>query len=310
MSIQQPGNPRPLHIQGSGGLRLSADRWGHPDDPPVLFLHGAGQSRRAWDDTARSVAAAGWQALTVDHRGHGDSDWPVDADYDFDHFADDVEGILAILRTPPVVVGASLGGMSALLAQARTTIQLFRAVVLVDVTPRMELRGVQRIVGFMTAHPEGFDTLDHASEIIARYTGRPKPASPEGLRQVLRQDGCGRWRWHWDHRFFDGRAELILDADTDRLEHNPIRERLHAGARNIGVPTLVVRGAQSDLVSPEGVRELVDAVPGASFVDIADAGHMVAGDQNDHFTEAVLDLLHSVRSELRELPETGLPQDI
>lgn len=161
----------------------------------------------------------------------------------------------------------------------------------------MELRGVQRIVGFMTANPDGFDTLDHASEVIASYTGRPKPANADGLRQVLRQDRTGRWRWHWDTRFLDGRADMILDADHDTLHHNPIRERLHEGAERIRVPTLVVRGARSDLVSPEGVQEFVAAVPGARYIDVADAGHMVAGDQNDHFTTAILDFLDTLRTE-------------
>ena len=290
--------PQRIDLVAGGGLRLAGDRWGHADRPPVLFLHGAGQSRRAWDDTARAVADAGWHAVTVDHRGHGDSDWPTDPDYDFDHFADDVVALIDHLSCPPVVVGASLGGMSALIAQARTPRQLFRAVVLVDVTPRMELSGVKRIVGFMTANPGGFDTLDEASEIIARYTGRPRPDNPEGLRQVLRQDDEGRWRWHWDVRFLEGRVDRILDADPEQLRDNPMRQLLHAGAHNIRVPTLVVRGAQSDLVSPEGVREFVEAVPGSQYVDIADAGHMVAGDQNDHFTSAVLDFL-------RSLPEGG-----
>ena len=283
--------PRRQDLPGSNGLRLAADRWGGPHHPVVLFLHGAGQSRRAWDDTARVVAAAGWHAITVDHRGHGDSDWPATADYDFDHFADDITAIVDHLDRPPVVVGASLGGMSALLAQARTTAQLYRAIVLVDVTPRMELAGVRRIVGFMAAHPDGFDTLEQASEVIASYTGRPKPTSPNGLRQVLREDDTGRWRWHWDIRFLDGRADMILDAEHDTLHHNPIRERLHRGAHNIRVPALVVRGAQSDLVSPEGVQEFVDAVPGARYIDVADAGHMVAGDQNDHFTTAIVNFL-------------------
>ena len=69
------------------------------------------------------------------------------------------------------------------------------------------------------------------------------------------------------------------------------------GVRVAGRRALVVRGAQSDLVSPEGVQEFVDAVPGARYVDVADAGHMVAGDQNDHFTTAVLDFLDTLRTD-------------
>lgn len=105
-----------INLPGSGGLRLAADRWGDPEDPVVLFLHGAGQSRRAWDDTARALARAGWQSVAVDHCGHGDSEWPDNADYDFDDFAADLTTIIEHLQVTPVVVGASLGGMSALLA--------------------------------------------------------------------------------------------------------------------------------------------------------------------------------------------------
>lgn len=286
--------PERLNLPGAG-LRLAADRWGHPDAEPVVFLHGAGQNRRAWDASARAIAEHGWQAITVDHRGHGDSDWPEAADYDWDHFADDITGIVDHLDTPPVVVGASLGGMSALLAQARTDTQLFRAVVLVDVTPRMELDGVKRIVGFMASNPDGFDSLDHASDVIATYTGRPKPENPDGLRQVLRQDSADRWQWHWDIRFLEGRADQVLGDDLAALRQSSVRDLLHDGARRIRVPTLVVRGANSDLVSPEGVREFVDIVPGARYIDVADAGHMVAGDQNDHFTAAVLDFLRGLQ---------------
>lgn len=285
--------PTSITLRGAG-LNLAADRWGSTEDPPVVFLHGAGQSRRAWDEAAKAVVAAGWQAVTVDHRGHGDSDWPAQSDYDWDHFADDTDAIVDSFDMVPVVVGASLGGMSALLAQARTDTPRFRALVLVDVTPRMELRGVQRIVGFMSAHPDGFDTLDQAAAIIAEFTGRPRPDSNDGLRQVLRHGDDGRWRWHWDLRFLDGRADEIMDAERNTARTEAIRERLLEGARRIRVPTLVVRGAQSDLVSIEAAQEFVHAVPGSRFVDVADAGHMVAGDQNDHFTAAVLDFLHDL----------------
>lgn len=282
--------PQSIRLEG-GGLELAADLWGDPTDPPVVFLHGAGQNRRAWNEAARSVAGAGWHAVTVDHRGHGDSDWPVESSYEWDHFGDDVEALVAQFSRPPVMVGASLGGMSALIAQGRSDNQLYRALVLVDVTPRMELDGVKRIVGFMAAHPEGFDSLDDASQVIADYTGRPKPDSPDGLRQVLRHGDDGRWRWHWDIRFLEGRADEILSAQQGSDRNEAIREMLLDAASQIRVPTLVVRGAQSDMVSPEAVRELVDIVPGSRFVDVADAGHMVAGDQNDHFVGAVLDFL-------------------
>lgn len=282
--------PKQTRLRG-GGVELAADVWGDPAHPPIIFLHGAGQSRRAWDEAARALAARGWHALTVDHRGHGDSEWPVDTAYEWADFADDVDALVGHCAQPPVVVGASLGGIAALTAQGRAAQQLYRALILVDVTPRLRLQGVKRIVGFMAANPDGFADLDEASQVIAEFTGRSKPPSPEPLRQVLREGPDKRWRWHWDVRFLEGRADAILAADEESARTNTMREELLDAARRVRVPTLVVRGAQSDMVSPHAVRELVEIVAGARYVDVADAGHMVAGDQNDRFIDAIVHFL-------------------
>lgn len=287
---------RPSTITGAG-VRLAVDLWGGASDPPVVFLHGAGQSRRAWDEAAATVAAAGWHAVTVDHRGHGDSEWPLEADYEFEHFADDLHAVIGSFQQRPVVVGASLGGLAALVAQGRSTEQLYRGLVLVDVTPRMELAGVQRIMGFMSAHPDGFASLDEASAVIAQYTGRPQPSSTDGLRQVLRQRPDGRWGWHWDVRFLDRKTAAVQAATEATERYEEMRRGLLDAARRVEVPTLVVRGVQSDLVTPEAVEELLEAVPQASFVDVAGAGHMVAGDQNDRFVDAVVNFLDGLRYE-------------
>ncbi len=289
--------PVPLTLPG-GGLNLAADRWGESHDPAVLFLHGGGQTRRSWDEAARAVSGRGWQALTVDHRGHGESDWPVEALYGWDHFADDIAALVAGFESPPVVVGASLGGIAALLAQRRTEDQLFAALVLVDVTPTMDPEGVRRIVGFMGAHPEGFASLEEASEVISEYTGRPRPDSTDGLRQVLRHEN-GRWRWHWDVRFLQGR-----ERPTGEREET-LRHLMLEGAARVRVPTLVIRGTRSELVSPEAVREFLDAVPGARYVDVQDAAHMVAGDQNDRFIEAVTDFLDELEPGRQRGPDAN-----
>ncbi len=285
--------------RAGAGVRLAVDVWGDVTDPPVVFLHGAGQSRRAWDEAARTVASAGWHAVTVDHRGHGDSEWPVEADYEFEHFSADLVAVVESFDQPPVVVGASLGGLAALVAQGRSDVQLYRGLVLVDVTPRMEVAGVRRIMGFMSAHPHGFATLEEASAVIAEYTGRPAPASTDGLRQVLRQRDDGRWGWHWDVRFLNDKMGSAATAAEAAERYEQMRRGLLDAARQVRVPTLVVRGMQSDLVTPEAVAELVEAVPQASFVDVADAGHMVAGDQNDHFAVAVINFLDGLRDEGR-----------
>ena len=196
---------------------------------------------------AEALAGEGWRALALDLRGHGDSDWSDNGEYDTEHFAADIHCVVEQLGAAPAVVGASLGGMTALTAQRLSDALLFSAVVLVDITPQMERAGVERIVGFMLAHPDGFASLDEASDAIAAYRpGKARPADPSGLARTLRRGDDGRWHWRWDARFLTTKFRAtedgieVLDA---RREH--MQERLLAGARRLTVPTLLVRGGLS-----------------------------------------------------------------
>jgi pimeloyl-ACP methyl ester carboxylesterase len=276
--------PRPIEFRGHDGLVLRGDAWGGAGARPVLLLHGGGQTRHSWSGTARSLAAAGWHALSLDLRGHGESDWSPRGAYDIDDFAADLVAVAQTLPEPPVVVGASLGGMTALCAEGEARESVLAAIVLVDVTPRLEVRGVQRIVSFMTSHPDGFASLEEAAAVIAAYREhRPRPSDLGGLAKNLRQGRDGRWRWHWDPRFLERRER---DAG-----HPMAPDRLLAAARRISIPTLLVRGRLSDVVSVEGAAEFREAVAHAHYADVSDAGHIVAGDRNDVFTEAVVGFL-------------------
>ena len=159
------------------GLSLMADVAGPADGPLVLFMHGGGQTRHSWGGTAAALAAEGWYAIAYDQRGHGTSDRAPDRDYSNQSFAEDcVDVCLAIKEytgIAPVVVGASLGGLSALLAEGAHHPGCTSAVVLVDITPRMEPEGVDRIVGFMLDRAEtGFESLDEAADAIDRDAPR------------------------------------------------------------------------------------------------------------------------------------------
>ncbi len=284
--------PSTVRLAGDG-VELTADIFGPDEAPPVLLLHGGGQTRHAWANTGRALASAGWRAIALDLRGHGDSDWPVSGEYDLEHFAADLQVVIRELGRPPAVVGASLGGMMALTAQRLSETQLYSAVVLVDITPRMESAGVERIVGFMMAHPAGFASLEQAADAIAAYRpNKPRPADLSGLERTLRQTSDGRWHWRWDARFLTTKFQATQDGvEALDSKRELMEERLLAGARRVAVPTLLVRGALSDIVAPEGVAAFLEAVPHADYVDVEDAGHMVSGDQNDAFTTAVIDFL-------------------
>jgi pimeloyl-ACP methyl ester carboxylesterase len=279
---------------GADGNRLVADVYGE-EGPVVLLLHGGGQTRHAWRATAQSLAQAGWVAYAVDQRGHGDSDWVADGAYAASDFAADARALAVALAKrggrAPVVVGASLGGIASLLAEGKTKPGAklpFSALVLVDITPRVEMSGVDRVQDFMRAHAdEGFASIAEAAEAVARYLPhRPRPRSHEGLKKNLRLYPDGRWRWHWDPRFLDGPNPI--GKGRGKME-----EALVAAAQAITIPTLLVRGASSELVQETHARDFLDLVPHAKYVDVAGARHMVAGDRNDHFSTAILDFLGS-----------------
>jgi pimeloyl-ACP methyl ester carboxylesterase len=278
--------PRTVKLQGDG-LELAADLYGEETDPPVLMLHGGGQTRHAWGGAASTFAGSGRFAISIDLRGHGHSDWSPDGVYTMDRFAGDVHTIASSLGRPPALIGASLGGLSSLAAVGESPTQLATCLVLVDVAPRVETEGRVKIQSFMRGGMRGFDTLEDAADSIAAYLPhRPRPSNLDGLKKNLRQRGDGRWYWHWDPRWL-GNNEGV-DGQGGLVRH----ERLCAAARNVSVPTLLVRGRMSDIVSDESVRELQELIPHAEVVDIADAGHMVAGDKNDVFNEAVIDFVN------------------
>lgn len=286
-----------LQFRSHDGLSLAADRWGPDDGPDVLLLHGGGQSRHAWKNTGEVLARRGFRVTALDSRGHGDSDWSPTGRYEMLDFSRDIIEIIATMPQRPAVVGASMGGMSSLLAQQSASEQLFSSVVLVDVTPRMNLDGVARIMQFMSAHPDGFADLDEASEVIAGYNpNRSKPRSSAGLERVLRRAETGRWVWRWDPKFVTWRQEQDSASPTgfkdrmDRMAHD-----MYDGADAITGPILLVRGQQSDLVSDDVAAEFRARLPDAAYVDIRGAGHMVAGDDNDAFTDAVASFLTAVR---------------
>lgn len=280
-----------------GPVTLEADAYGDPADPPVVLLHGGGQTRHSWDNSARLLGDAGWYALTVDLRGHGDSDWSPDGDYSFERFAEDVRALALGLPSRPALVGASLGGMASLLAVGESDEPVASGLILVDIAPRVEMAGVARIRAFMRQGLGGFPDLEAAADAISTYNPhRPRPKDLSGLKKNLRLKEDGRWYWHWDPKFM-----ALQEPDEPGLDGIPSArmaqpERLEDAARRLTLPTLLVRGASSDLLSEEGAAAMRALVPHAKQVDVAGAGHMVAGDRNDRFNTAVVDFLeHDVR---------------
>ena len=285
MRIDLPGRDRNV---------LAAEVAGPDDGPPVLLLHGGGQTRHSWHTTLDALGEKGWRAISMDLRGHGESQWAEDGDYSMDAFAGDVLSAVDSLDQPPALVGASLGGMASLAAIGQHPDRtVATALVLVDVAPRTEAQGRDRIGEFMLEHMEdGFGSLDEVADAIQRYNPhRPRPKDLSGLQKNLRQRD-GRWYWHWDPEFIRGRLGASDETRTSVVDP----DRLEAAARNLRLPVLLVRGRVSDLLSEEGAQAFLDIVPHAEMIDVAGAGHMVAGDRNDLFNQAIVDFLSRLRS--------------
>jgi pimeloyl-ACP methyl ester carboxylesterase len=281
--------PHTVERVATGELQLAVETWNPQGAPDLLFAHGFGQTRGAWNATAAALARAGCRCVTFDARGHGESD-RVDAatGYHMDQFAGDLLRLAAAQPQPPVLVGASMGGLLGIVLAGERRPSPFRALVLVDITPRWETAGVQRILAFMQAHPDGFANYADAADQVAAYMPqRRERKSGEQLRPLLREGADGRLRWHWDPALLAG--ELVQESER-------YQPRLLAAAANIDVPVLLLSGGRSDVVSRGTVDEFLQLVPQARHVELAQATHMVAGDANDAFTNEVIHYVHSLET--------------
>ena len=283
MTLLRPSLPAsvPCDFSGAGGLRLAAESWSAGSGRPILLAHGFGQTRQSWAGSQSVLAEAGYPGLSWDMRGHGQSERnSPELRYQAEQFVGDVVAAARTLGDQPVLVGASMGGLTGLMAQA--TQRLFSALVLVDVTPHWEPAGLARIRSFMTGHPEGFDSFEHAAESIAGYLPhRRERKTPKQLSALLRADADGRLRWHWDPR--------LLEEFVQGSEH--LQERIATAARDLDIPVLLISGGRSDLVSDRTVGQFLQLVPHARHVRLPNATHMLAGDDNDAFSRTLLDFL-------------------
>ena len=286
-----PGTPEPMHFwNGFGGLKIAGDSWGDSNGPLVLLLHGGGQTRHAWKGTGEALGAAGYFVVAFDARGHGDSDWAADRNYGQDAMVQDLKCVVAALgNRRPVLVGASLGGGTSLVAIGEDQVDA-TALVLVDVAPFIEQEGARNIGVFMGQKPEGFTSLEEVAEAIAKYQPhRKRPKNLDGLAKIIRLSKDGKYRWHWDPSIF--RSEKIQLEKFDLVER---QQRLEACSVKLTLPTLLVRGKLSDLLSEEGAQAFLKLCPYSEYVSVAGAAHMVAGDRNDVFGNSVIDFLARV----------------
>ena len=277
------GAPEPHKmIPATDGVHVAADIYGD-SGPLVILQHGGGQTRHAWKSAGQMLADAGYQAVSLDARGHGDSEWAPNGDYSNDVLVDDLVAVTEHFGQNPILVGASMGGGTSLTAVGEGRVDA-TALVLVDTAPRIEISGVRKIRDFMGQAPDGFSSLDEVAEAIANYQPhRKRPRTLDGLAKNVRLWPDGRYRWHWDPEFMQRKRSI-----ADRVP------RQEEAARNVRCPSLLVRGGLSDVLSEEGANAYIELVPHSEYANVGDAAHMVAGDRNDIFVTAVLTFLSNV----------------
>lgn len=289
-----------VEYRGVQNNRIVGEIWkrtvpgnGDEKNHPILLLHGGGQTRHAWQETAHRLVKRGYTVIAVDQRGHGESEWLPGGNYSFDFFARDIltlsKSIQDDFGCKAIVVGASLGGIGALLAEGHYRPGNCKALILVDITPRVSPLGVSRILEFMAAKAEqGFASLEEAADAISSYLpNRKRPDNLDGLKKNLRLGSDGRYRWHWDPKFVEQRGEYDINSDV-------FEDLMINSAKSLNLPVLLLRGSRSDLVEEEHVEEFRKLVPHASYVDVSGAGHMIAGDKNDIFAEALINFIDSL----------------
>tara|TARA_B100001057_G_scaffold501004_1_gene619635 strand:- start:1406 stop:2245 length:840 start_codon:yes stop_codon:yes gene_type:complete len=277
-----------MKFKVSSGLNIEATALGNPVDSLVILLHGGGQTRHAWGATAEKLSESGFYALAIDLRGHGDSDWSAEGDYAIESYRNDLVSIIEKIGKPAFLIGASLGGMISLSTAGDLNYQhLCRALVMVDIGIYPNEEGSNEILDFMSSGFKGFDSLEEASNAITSYLPhREKPKDLTGLKKNLRLKQDGRYYWHWDPKFIHSR--------TDNKDRSEYRDRQRNYAKSICIPTLLIRGALSNVVTKEEVEDFLETISHAEFIEIDKAAHMIAGDRNDIFANAAIEFLQRV----------------
>lgn len=279
-----------INFKTAEDITIVANAFGKPTDTPVLLLHGGGQTRHSWKKTGERIAAKGWYVIAPDARGHGDSSWSKQLNYSFTYISQDLLHIINSLKQKPVLIGASMGGLTSMMVLSQYP-DIAKALILVDVSPKLEKKGVDRIFKFMAANPEGYESIEAVQAAIANYLPhRKNTGSTNGLKKSLRRLPNGNYSWHWDPKMLEVWQSLSSHRNPSEFD-GLFTEVL----TNLSIPNLLVRGGISDVVSKATVKELLAIAPNLQYVDIKDAGHMIAGDSNDIFTNALLDFLRQVK---------------
>ncbi len=258
------------------GITLHYLDWGPADAPPVVLLHGITGHARVWDHLAARLVP-GRRVLALDQRGHGDSDPAPDDDYRVGTMADDVAAFVGSLRIDRfTLLGHSMGGRIAIKYAADHAARLERLVI-VDIGPDINLAGLERVRDMMAQSPERIESEDWA----VKYIRRANPLQDldmlrERVRHGLKRLLEGELIW----KYAKGLRDMMREGRRDAVD-------LWEPLPRIPCPTLVVRGAESDILSAEVAKKMTERLPDGRVVEIAGAGHTVPADRPEEFVRQI-----------------------
>ena len=265
------------HAQDVGGLTFHYVTWGQESAPPLVLLHGLTGHARSWDALARELSTD-FRVIALDQRGHGDSDRAPDGDYRVATMASDVAGFADALGLGRFsLLGLSMGGRVGIAYAGGHAARIERFCI-VDIGPEIHLPGMERIRQMMAESPERIESEEQAVEYVRRANPRMAEAGlRERVRHGLRPLADGGFEWKYDKALRD------MMRQGGRRETIDLWEPL----RRITAPALLVRGAESDVLSADVAKRMIDALPDGRLVEIAGAGHTVPFDQPEAFARAV-----------------------
>lgn len=269
----------PIRVTASDRLQLAGERFGPVDADPVILLHGGGQSRSAWRGAAKRLASSGMSACIMDLRGHGESEWSADRHYAFDDYAADLAATIDCLGGWCAgVVGASLGGHIGLIAAAKYP-EKIGLLMLADVTPWIDETIGDSMREALRQANRGFASVEDASDAVTRLRGTPpSKGSTAGLLRHLRRGADGRFYFLWDPAMMD----------DDKLRGGGEGGIFQRAAGQLPMPVMVMRAEHSTLTSPAQVQAFRHVHADLAETVIPGVGHMVSGDSNDAYAEAIL----------------------
>ena len=260
------------------GLKIHYLDWGTAGKPPMLLLHGGMQTAHTWDLVAVALKR-NFHVVAMDLRGHGDSEWSPDGDYNFTIHGKDALGLVEQLGWEKfVLVGLSMGGLTAISVAARHWKQL-SALVIVDVGPELKSDGVSRIINFVRG-PSELDSIDDFVQRALEHNPRRKPEQLRySLTHNLRQLPNGKWTWKYDQRFSQRSTQDGKEAPAPPTDFKELWKLLEA----IECPAMGIRGGESEVLSEEAGKKMETVMPNCRFVTVPKAGHTVPQDNASGF---------------------------